>query len=306
MTRRVLFHVGYHKTATTWMQRMLFTPAHGYAQIAGHGEADKFIMRPHGLVFDPSPMGDHIDRALAALPPDQTPVISSEILSGHPFEGGQGSDVLAERIAQIAPNARILISIRAQMRILPSVYMQYLLRGGTQRPAAFFAGTDEPGYLGFSPLHFEYDRLVAHYQGLFGVENVHVLTQESLRDDMDGAAARLATFAGNGAFGGLVPEARAVNAPSYPEYAVPVLRRVNQVQASTLNPAPLIRLGRTPKGLYKGLGYLLKRPLARRLLGQRRPVSDHVRDRFAGVFDASNQRLAELMAHQALDLSAYR
>lgn len=305
MTPPILLHVGYHKTATTWMQRSLFTPQHGYRQIADHADVFTHLVQPHGLRFDPAPLRALLGRRLAETATAEVPVISSEILSGHPFQGGHESDVYAERLHRVIPDARILISIRAQMKILPSVYMQYLLRGGTMPYDRFFEGADEIGYFGFTPQHFEYDLLVARYQALFGRENVYVQTQESLAHDMQAAARRLAGFAGNTGFAGLLPDALAVQAPSYPEYAVPVLRRINHVQRSVLVPTPVIALGTTPKGLYRAAGFLLRRPPFQALFGSRKPVSDHVRRRFAGYFDASNQRLAALVAHP-LDLSAYR
>lgn len=304
MTPPILLHVGYHKTATTWLQKRLFQPEHGFRQIASHQEISDLIERPVDLAFDPDPVRALVARRLEEVPDGHVPVLSSEILSGHPFQAGRDGAVLARRLKAILPEARVLIGIRAQHRILPSVYMQYLLRGGTMPPERFFAGTDVPGYFGFDPVHFEYHRLTGLYQSLFGAENVHILTQEALKTDMDGAAATLAAFAGAGAFDGLRPAARGVQSASYPEYATGVLRRVNHLQASTLNPVPVIRLGQTPGGLYKVAGYLMKRPPLAKALRGRRPVTDHVAKRFAGHYADSNAELARIVTHP-LDLTGY-
>lgn len=304
MTAPLLLHVGYHKTATTWAQRSLFTPEHGFRQIAFHQEAFDHVVKPHGLRFSPEPMQAVVAEGLARLEPGEVPVISSEILSGHPWQGGHESDVYAERLKAIAPDARILISIRSQLRILPSVYTQYVLRGGTMPYDQFFDGWAALGYFAFTPEHFEYDRLVAHYQRLFGAENVHVMTQESLQSDAEAAAAALAAFAGATRFEGLKPAAKARTGVSYPEYAMPVLRRINHVQWSALNQRPVISLGRTPRGLYKLAGFALKNPPLSTLLKDRKPVSTYVKRRFAGHYAASNARLAEISA-TPLDLSAY-
>ena len=304
MKKPLLIHIGYHKTATTWMQNQFFVPAHAFRQIAGHEEVFAHVVNPHGLNFTPKPMQDHIAKTVAGLPEGEVPVISSEILSGHPFFGGRESDIYAKRLHEIAPDAKILISIRAQLRILPSVYMQYLLRGGTMPYSQFFRDKYDLGYFSFSSEHFEYDRLVALYQSLFGAENVHIMTQESLRSNLDGAVRQLADFCDNQAFQGLVTAARAAHPPSYPEHAAAVLRRINHVQKSTLNPAPIVKLGDTPRGLYYFFGYFLKRPPLATLFGKRRPVSDYVRIRFSGRFTASNARLAKLTKGK-LDLSGY-
>lgn len=304
MTPPLLIHIGYHKTATTWMQAQLFTPEHGYRMLADHAEIFAHVTQPHGLVFDPSGMQALIAERRAGLPEGHAAVVSSEILSAHPFQGGQMSDVYAHRLKAIAPEARILVSIRAQQKIIASVYMQYLRRGGTMPYDMFFAGTDMPGFFGFDALHFEYDRLVGLYQQLFGAENVYVMTQESLVADMDAACRDLAEFAGNSIFTSVSPAARKSRGDSYPEYAVPVLRRANQLQHSVMNPAPFLRLGETPNGIYRGAGYMLSRSPFKELLGKRKPVSDYVKKTFSGRFAASNGRLANALAHP-VDLSRY-
>lgn len=304
MEKRLLFHIGYHKTATTWMQTQLFVPEHGYRQIAGHEEVFAHIVNPHELRFNPGPMQKQIAEGWGGLSANETPVISSEILSGHPFFGGRESDLYAKRLKSIAPDAQILISIRAQLQILPSVYMQYLLRGGTMPPSRFFRDMNDLGFFSFSSEHFEYDRLIALYQRLFGAENVHIITQESLRVDMDSAVAKLARFCDNQAFQGLILTARTVHPPSYPEHAAPVLRFINHIQKSTLNPAPILNLGETPRGLYRTFGRLLKHPLLSAILKNRRPVSEYVRTRFTGRFAESNTRLTGL-TNGKVDLSGY-
>ncbi len=300
----LLIHVGYHKTATTWMQRQLFRPEHGYRQLCGHTDVFDLVVRPHGLRFEPDSMRALIDRALNTVEQGESAVISSEILSGHPFQGGHESDVFAARLQRIAPHARILISIRSQLRILPSVYMQYVLRGGTMTATQFFDGTNEPGYFGFSPEHFEYDRLVSHYQDLFGSDKVHVITQESLKDDRDSTLTLLAAFAGNEHYNGLIPSAQKVVGESYPEYSAPILRRINHVQKSTINPNPVLSLGVTPRGLYKIAGFVMKRPPVSTILKSHKPITAYVRDRFTDYYRESNRRLASLIPHK-IDLSAY-
>lgn len=300
----LLIHIGYHKTATTWMQTTLFQPPHGYRMLCDHGEIFTRAVQPHGLVFTPEPMQALIAERGAGLPDGHVAVLSSEILSGHPFQAGQMSDEYARRLKAIAPEAKILISIRAQLKILPSVYMQYLLRGGTLPYDRFFAGTDLPGFFGFRPEHFEYDRLVALYQDLFGAQNVYVMTQESLKVDMDAACMGLATFAGNTAFAGLTDAARKVRGASYPEYTAPVHRRLNHFYRSPVTPGPVLPLD--PSGIYlrrSVLGALRKPPISTLFRGKT-PVTDHVRRHYSGQFGPSNDRLAEIVTHP-VDLSSY-
>jgi hypothetical protein len=304
MSAPVLFHIGYHKTATTWMQRLLFVPKYGFEQIATHEDVDRHIVAPHGFDFDPRPMAEMIDMRRRRLSNSSVAVISSEIMSGQPFFGGLSSDVYADRIKAISPDARILVSIRSQTKILVSCYMQYLLRGGTMSPRQFFEGRREVEYYAFRPEHFEYDKLVAYYFNLFGPENVHVTTQESLSRDPGRVAAEIAAFSDNRQFAGLDERDTRTSGKSYPEYAAPILRRINHIQTSTLNPNPVISVGRTPYGLYKLAGYAMKRRPVEALMKSYRPVSDYVEETFRGRYTDSNRRLRALLPGH-MDLSAY-
>jgi hypothetical protein len=300
----LLIHIGYHKTATTWMQTKLFQPVQGYRMLADHDEIFAHAVRPHGLMFTPDAMRALIAERCAGLPEGHVAVVSSEILSGHPFFGGQMSDTYAHRLKAIAPDAKILISIRAQLKILASVYMQYVLRGGTLPCDRFFAGTDWPGFFGFEQAHFEYDRLVALYQSLFGAENVYVMTQESLQADMEAASTALAAFADNSAYSGLTEAAREVRGASYPEYTVGVHRRLNHFYRSPVTPGPFLSLDPTGYRMRRRAISLLRRAPFSTLFKGKRPVTDYVRKTYAGQFAASNARLAALISHP-IDLSAY-
>lgn len=300
----LLIHIGYHKTATTWMQTKLFQPAQGYRMLADHDEIFTRVVRPHGLTFTPDAMQALITERSADLPEGHVAVVSSEILSGHPFFGGQMSDTYAQRLKAIAPNAKILVSIRAQLKILPSVYMQYVLRGGTLPYDRFFEGTDWPGFFGFEHTHFEYNRLIALYQDLFGAENVHVMTQESLKADMEAACTALAAFSGNTAYAGLTEAAREVRGASYPEYTVAAHRRLNHFYRSPVTPGPFLAVDPSGFKMRRRAISLMRRPPFSTLFGAKRPVTDYVRRTYAGQFADSNARLAEIV-HHPIDLSAY-
>ena len=295
----VLFHVGYHKTGTTWMQRRLFVPAAGYQPLFDHQDVFDHITRPHRLAFRPEAVREVLEARLAEAPADLAPVVSSEILSGHPFWGGRDSADFAERIQATWPEAKILLTIRAQIPAIASVYMQYVRRGGCLSARRFFAGSHALGFDGFDPVHFEYDRLVRHYQTIFGSENVRVQTQEQLAKDPAGFVAGLAAFAG-------APEAPMPStkreAASESEHAVPFLRRINRFFKDGANPAPLVNLTPAAHFAYRLVGWGFRRPAVKKLLTSR-PVTAVAREMFEGRFGAANAALLELQPD--LDLSRY-
>ena len=293
-TPPLLVHIGYHKTATTWLQAQFFRDYHGFKKIMDHEEVFKIITGPHGLVFDPELVRQKIKDRISTLPSGVVPVISSELLSGNPFFGGRESDVFAERLRTIWPEARVLITIRSQLKILPSVYMQYLQRGGTLHYSRFFIEEKELGYVWFSPIHYEYDRLLAKYQGLYGREKIYTMQQEILADNPERACADLANFAQAERYRGLTEGSTKTRGASYPEYSVWALRRVNHFRKSALNRQPIVRFGGSPDGLYRATGYIFNRPSMKKFFSTRRPVSQWVKANFSARFNESNARLATI------------
>ncbi|WP_281858101.1 hypothetical protein [Litoreibacter halocynthiae] len=291
-------HIGYHKTATTWLQKRVFTPQMGFATLLDHGEVDRLIIKPHDLYFEPKPAREALQIQQQIKLSNTCAIVSSETLSGHPFYGGQQSAAIARRLRDIAPDARILITVRSQETMLPSVYMQYLQRGGTLSHQAFFAGSGGYGYPGFEPTHFCYDRLISLYQSLFNT--VHVMTYEQLAAAPDQTLSQLSAALSHPIPALDKTEGERVSA-SLPQAVAPLLRRINHARKSTLNPSPAIALSREPGWMYRALaaGAELAHPLL-----TARPVDAYVKAHFNGMFTDSNQRLNQITGRQ-LDLSAY-
>ena len=287
-TSPLLLHVGYHKTATTWLQNSLFQPAHGFHWVLDHAETFDHLVMPHGLAFDAPAVGDLLAARRGAGGAGHVDVISLEALVGNPFYGGRESEAYAARLAEVAPDARILFTIREQVAMIASVYMQYLRRGGTLSIARFLAGEEIGGYFGFDALHFEYDRLVGLYQRLFGVENVHVLPLETIARDQAAAVADIAGFAGNTVIGPWhTQSARGVSAS---EATAGALRRINHVQSGPAHREPIADLGGLARFAYRATERLGR---AAKLTGT--PVTAEVRRRYGDHFAASNQRLRDLV-----------
>jgi Sulfotransferase domain len=300
----LLIHVGYHKTGTTWLQRTLFQPRFGYSQVLSHDEVFASIVRPHGLDFAPQAVRESIAMQDAATPSDKVRVISSEILVGNPFLGGRESDAFAARLKTVAPGAKILITVREQIRAATSTYMQYVSRGGTLAPRQFFADQPPLGYLAFAPEHLEYDRLVRLYRSLFGEENVHVATQESLAREPHKFAADLARFVGMPSCPMLddLPTERVLASP--PECAAPLLRRVNLFLSGPASANAGFNLGSPARLTYRAITALSRRGAALDVVRRAQPVTREVTRRFSGRYLESNKKLKAMLGDR-VDLSTY-
>lgn len=188
---RPIVHIGYHKTATTWFQNAVYPAATSHAFVP-RVEARKALVLPDAFAFD----ADEARRRLNP-PCGRPPVLCEETLSGYLHNGGLNghlSKAVAERIHATFPDAHVVIFIRRQTDMIAATYQQYVRGGGTYRPRRYlfphrhlrgaFAEPDKVPRFTFA--HFEYDRLIAHYDRLFGAENVHVLLYEQLGDDRAG------------------------------------------------------------------------------------------------------------------------
>lgn len=295
----LLLHIGYHKTASTWLQSNLFdardqgfmtdpaTPRHALVER---------LVRPDPLFYDPAAAAAAYRPASdLALAQGRTLVLSHERLSGYPSSGGRDRQLIAERLAATFPEARILIVIREQKAIIRSMYSQHVTDGGVESIEHFLA-TPEPRLCrkpSFCLEYYCYDHMLDLYRGLFGAERVLVLPYELLARDPAAFSARIVRHCG----GAPVPigEAKRVNA------ARPLLMQVVQrplnmlLYHNELSPGALLHIPRFHKRyarlrpLFAALspGFLERRLDAR----LRHVIGAHV----GGFYAESNARTQDLI-----------
>lgn len=201
---RLVLHVGYPKTATSWLQAQVFgQAAQGFAvpwPTAGNRIIEA-VGWTNPRAFDPDAVRAAFVADLAQLPADAVPVISYETLVGDPTRQIFWGFEVASRLHAAFPMARVLISIREQGALAVSTWQEYVVRGGTlDLPQFLFrGGLAETGYrAACPPEYFRFADLVAHYQALFGKDRVGVLPLELLRRAPDDYAAALFAFCGTG------------------------------------------------------------------------------------------------------------
>jgi hypothetical protein len=180
-----LIHIGYPKTASTWLQEVVFPDESlGFTTPWGNRCAlaiDQLVLcGPYN--FSP-------EEAIANFksnihePLSLTPVISDEILVGDPIQGKYWGKMIADRLVEVFPSAKVLICIREQKSYMLSAYKEYIRSGGTF-PLQRFIGhnLNRHGFTGIIQKNFlEYDTVISYYQNLFGKEKVLILPFEMLR-----------------------------------------------------------------------------------------------------------------------------
>ena len=240
---RPLVHIGYHKTATSWLQRRYFSDLTRGWHLCDRGLVGQALINRFSLEFDAGVVSETLHSWRAEAAAGAVPVLSHERLSGYPHSGGYDSKELAERIAAVLPDARILIVIREQRNMLHSSYRQYVVDGGACKLESYL----NPAALGnsrvpaFTPAYFEYDRLIRCYRRLFDARHLLVLPYEML-----GARPRVFLEAIE-RFAGVPPGAQPVPIdesrvnPGRSAIGIALLRRVNRLaHRNDLNPTPLV------------------------------------------------------------------
>jgi len=193
----MLIHIGYHKTATTWLQNIYFSNHPQIAFVGRHPELWQYVISPHDLDFKAELAKAYFyPKINEATKNKKFAVFSSERLSGNPHSGAYDNKLIADRLFSVFPRAKILIVIREQRDAMLSNYKQYIKMGGicTLKEYLF------PPVDGKIPLfrldNFKYHQLIEYYVKLYGLENVKVMLYEEFRENPSKFIKDLAYFLG--------------------------------------------------------------------------------------------------------------
>lgn len=194
----IYIHVGYPKTATTWLQRRVF-PFHPEIDYWGSGQPAhrrwiRRILTDSDTEFDAEEMhgmflAEHRNDARRHL-------ISWESLIGEQSIASRWNPGLcADRMKAVFGEVGIIVTLRSQLTMLPSLYKQYVLEGGDANFKGFL-GADGRETGMFDLDNLEYADTIAMYRATFGAEAVLPCLYEELSQTPDRFLMRLSTFMG--------------------------------------------------------------------------------------------------------------
>jgi hypothetical protein len=290
---RHIAHVGYHKTASTWLQRCVFPRLAGvrYGDPRVRHLLANLANAPNEAFFA-SEIGSVLRQSERL---DGEPLLlSDEGISGSLWDGYGTGPRNAERLSRVLPTGRILVLVRRQDHMLRSIHGQYVNEGGTRSLGDFLSGQPIEGSR-LSLQHLEYDRLVRRYVELFGRDQVRVMPYEYLRARPVPFLHELCEFLG-ATLRGRVSATRHNRSLSPP--SLRLLRSWNRCfRVSRFNQEPLVRA--LPGG--RRMRNLLQRrvdPIVRNVIGRGLPREDAatLADIAAG-FSGSNRRLQQFCAY---------
>lgn len=178
-----IIHIGYSKTGSIWF-RKVFYPKVENSYYMSRSELLELIISPSFLEFDAIKIRLIVEERIQ----NKRLIICDDLLLGGLVIGygyGEFIYVIAMRLSQVFPEAKIIIFIRNQIDVLESAYSHYIKLGGTfsvkkylgiKRENKTRCDFWEHGL--FNPSLYKYSSIIDMYRSFFNCNNVHVFLYE--------------------------------------------------------------------------------------------------------------------------------
>lgn len=179
----IFVHIGYPKTATSWLQKRLF-PFVENTKFVDRRDIIEKIIKPFALHFNSQQTRDYFISKYG-----NNLILSLEGLLGNVHNFGLNGYLTKEhanRIHSVFPEAEILIFIRRQPDIIASFYYQYIAGGGNYSLNSFLKHKTKQELNGislFSYEFFEYHLVLELYNKIFSSDHVHTYLFEEFQED---------------------------------------------------------------------------------------------------------------------------
>ncbi|WP_179318042.1 hypothetical protein [Winogradskyella helgolandensis] len=131
MTDQLVFHVGFHKTGSTWLQKRIFQENMQFNLLNNFvkpwtDDIIIYLVKTNILEFDIDFFRELVNKKYVK---DKINIVSAERLSGHPYSGGFDAEVIARKIQMAFPDSKILIVSREAEAFKKSCYKQIVKEG---------------------------------------------------------------------------------------------------------------------------------------------------------------------------------
>ncbi len=171
----IYFHIGYHRTGSTFLQKFIFPQYKDYSELFLPFNNTDYLA---GFFYKKNTnlTENQIEvRLKQHLEGSRKPIIaSSEGISGSLFYANEG---VAERIYKTFPHSKIIICIRSQYTMIPSLYQYMFVKSGGNLLYQDFLkkiiDTDKLNYY----------KLISSFMDKFGGPAVKVMFYEDLKNN---------------------------------------------------------------------------------------------------------------------------
>lgn len=256
---KVYVHVGLHRTGTTFLQRVLFPKLRSVNYL--NDESSNYWLRRLVSEEDADFAKGRYEDYFHQITQGQPSLISYEGLSGEPFLLYVNQIRNADRMAQLFPDATIILGIRRQDSLLLSLYLLFIMQGGSMSLHQFL-GYNKGNFSKRISLYgrrinlemFELGHIANLYSERFA-GRVRFLIYEHMAKDIEGYLNDVCEMLGEPR----VPDVSlSVRNQSYGYYQYVLARLINRVSSSFMNPGGLIPALGLPGRTKHPLNHLLR------------------------------------------------
>lgn len=301
---RLLFHLGLHKTGSSWLQTVYFQNHPDIIVLNDfHKPWDdpflKYLIKTPETHFDASTCRHEFELLYQKISSNGVNdkalyTVSAERLSGHPISGGYDRAQIVRRINEVFPDSRLLLVIRNQPEAITSVFRQIVAEGSTAHIDELFRQESWKS-CGFSLAYWDYYEYVDMTRKLFGKNRVEVFCYEHLRSDIDDFLHKLSKSLEISYYKPVKSE-EIVN-PGLPDRCISTIRRLNHIRQSELNPRPALKLNTVHRWLYEIIVRVSTLDNSRKSL-----LSEDLEKKIIEHYTENNRLLQSLVDH---DLERY-
>ncbi len=235
----LVFHIGYPKTATTLLQRHIYPAWEGVNYIDHYKKENKWLLELRYVNEPDFEASLYVEKLSQLIQPDKVNVISIESWVGDVFKRGFNTVRNLRYLKSIAPEARIIITIREQCSMIEAIYKQYVNQGGT---CGFqdFLSLPPPKPVSFDFSYLNYYRIFELYEKEFGQNHVSIIPYEMIKSDPEEFLQKLAEMMGSKTLPRKDMSLK-VN-PSLSGLALNILRLSNYFLSTPLQPCNPVRI----------------------------------------------------------------
>jgi len=298
-------HIGYHKTGTSYLQKVIFPKLNNINFINADDNKEFFLK-----LFFQDPLNFNLNNTLAdfkkKINQKKTTLISAEGLSGGPGYKHINNKNIADKLYALFPRAKIIVVIRNQLDLILSFYKLHIEGGGIMSFKKYI-GYNNGEFITSYKIYdsrvnldmFKFKNLVDYYSKKFGKENLLILFYEEFYQDKYTYLRKIFDFMNLNTppekFGKGLD--RVVN-KSFCRNQVFIARIWNQFIPSQHNRNPIIpRIPIPFLGRVCAINInkkILKSKLSFRLLGNRDiKISDEIKHQIKSYYNESNRELDE-------------
>ncbi|MDZ7783509.1 MAG: sulfotransferase [Halioglobus sp.] len=188
-----LIHIGFPKTATTWVQKSLFLPKFGFIQGLDHAQIQGGIISPTPFIYNPELVLHRYDLNIETRT-NEVPVVSSETLAGNIYCGGYNVKQNADRLHDTFPGGRVLLVTREQKSLIRALYKTLVQWGMPHSIDRFLYPLEPHRFPQFTLDYFRFEQVGRYYMNLFGEDNVLIIPYELLQREPERFARDIVEF----------------------------------------------------------------------------------------------------------------